>query len=69
MKVQELIDVLEDLEPNDIVYLVSQDGRHALQYTVDDAVAMSGEEAGCYIVEGNQVGYLSGELCQDVLGE
>ncbi len=64
MTVKELIEVLQDATDDSAkVFIVSQPDRHALQYRVAQVEVVNDD---VFVVEGGQVGYLSGDLVQEL---
>ena len=57
----ELLEILEDIEDDEDIVLVSQPGRHPLKYYLEDAIEYEGK---LYLVEGIQIGYLESEISQ-----
>lgn len=65
MKVAELIEALEDADPGDEVFIASYGHRTRLQLRVSRMAMISGGRPGVYLLEGDTVGYLSGEACDE----
>ena len=64
MTVQDLLEILEDCEPEDEVRFASQP-RWPFEYSVYEAEIVENEDddgAVVYLVEGNQIGYLPGRV-------
>ena len=57
----ELLEILEDVEEDEDIILVSQPSSRPLKYYLEDAVEYEGK---LYLIEGSQLGYLESEISQ-----
>lgn len=66
MNKRELLNILEDVDDDAKIFLISQPMRHSLVYGISAWYSGAAGNDDVYLVEGSQVGYLDSEVREEL---